>query len=97
MSANWIRRNKRIRIYERDGWKCIWCTCQVVTKHKRANFFRGATLDHFLPRCMGGGNEPTNLVTSCKRCNDRRGATEVERWATPEGLQRAQKAIATPL
>jgi 5-methylcytosine-specific restriction endonuclease McrA len=31
------------------------------------------TLDHVVPKSRGGGNEWTNLVTSCFKCNLRKG------------------------
>lgn len=34
-----------------------------------------ATIDHLVPRDAGGGDEPTNLLTSCWRCNRRKGPT----------------------
>ena len=31
------------------------------------------TLDHVIPKSRGGGNEWTNLATSCFKCNLRKG------------------------
>jgi len=49
-------------VYERDGARCRYC---------------GATerlsVDHVVPRCQGGGDEPENLVVACKSCNSRKG------------------------
>lgn len=28
------------------------------------------TTDHFIPRCRGGSNDPTNLVVACYSCNN---------------------------
>lgn len=63
--SKWIRPDKRRRIYQRDGWRCVWCECPVERG-------RNATLDHFLARDAGGSNDATNLLTSCLRCNSRR-------------------------
>jgi 5-methylcytosine-specific restriction endonuclease McrA len=62
--GHWIRTEKRHRIYERDGWRCVWCTCDVRM---------WACLDHVLPRERGGSNHESNLVTSCVSCNAARG------------------------
>ena len=66
----WIRVEKRYRIYERDGFKCLWCQRDVKPKLK--NQPNCATLDHFLPRENGGGNMATNVFTSCLQCNSSR-------------------------
>lgn len=63
--SHWIRDKKRRRIYERDGHRCVWCLKQVVVKVN-------ATLDHFLPRELGGTNHVDNLITACLRCNSSR-------------------------
>lgn len=70
---NWIRQEKRLAIYLRDGCACVWCGFAVED---------GATLtlDHVKPHSKGGSNHETNLVTSCKRCNDSRGARSVAKF-----------------
>src|SRR5690606_9438228 len=65
---------KRLAIYLRDGLACAWCGSGVET----GTIF---TLDHLVPHSKGGSNEATNLVTSCKRCNDSRGNRSVPRFA----------------
>lgn len=51
----------RIRILERDGYRCIYC----------GQSSRSAVLqvDHVVPRARGGSDDPTNLVTACYECN----------------------------
>ena len=62
----WIRLQPRLAIYLRDRLTCTWCGTSV---HDGAEL----TLDHCKPRSKHGGNEPSNLVTSCLSCNSRRG------------------------
>jgi len=62
----WIRHTTRLAIYLRDGLACVWCGEGVESA-------RSLTLDHITPRCRGGTNDPTNLVTACRDCNDRKG------------------------
>jgi hypothetical protein len=59
---NWIRQEKRLAIYLRDGMACAYCGDAVET---------GAALqlDHIIPVEKGGSNEAENLVTCCDRCN----------------------------
>jgi 5-methylcytosine-specific restriction endonuclease McrA len=51
-------------ILVRDGLTCVYCHAKLVVKGKNA-----ATLDHIIPRSMGGLPIPTNLVTACVPCN----------------------------
>jgi hypothetical protein len=62
---NWIRQEKRLAIYMRDGLSCAYCGDSVE---------RGAQLglDHIKPHSKGGSNHATNLVTCCTRCNSSR-------------------------
>lgn len=62
--SKWIRPEKRARIYQRDGYHCLWCTrdLRFVAPVER-------TLDHVLCRARGGSNEAHNLITACLTCN----------------------------
>ena len=62
---NWIRQEKRLAVYLRDGLACCWCGAAVEDGAQ-------LTLDHCRPRERGGSNEATNLVTACFRCNSAR-------------------------
>ena len=55
---NWIWPKTRRRIYERDGYRCLWCLRRLAPK-------KGISLDHFLPRDAGGSNSPDNVFTCC--------------------------------
>jgi len=63
---NWIRPEKRLAIYLRDGLACCYCGAGVEDEAK-------LTLDHLRPYASGGSNLATNLVTCCHRCNSSRG------------------------
>lgn len=71
---NWIRQEKRLAIYLRDGMACCYCGATVEDGAQ-------LTLDHLVPWSQGGGNEVSNLVTACKRCNSSRGNREVGEFA----------------
>ena len=68
--AKWIRREKRLAIYLRDGLACAYCGVGIED---------GAilTLDHLTPNAKGGSNASDNLVTCCHRCNSARGTRPV--------------------
>ena len=65
---NWIRQEKRLAIYIRDGLECVYCGSNVEDTK--------LTLDHLIPYSMGGSNDQTNLVTCCHRCNSSRGTRD---------------------
>ena len=63
---NWIRQEKRLAIYLRDGLSCVYCGASVEDGAQ-------LSLDHLTPDSKGGVNDATNLVTCCSRCNSSRG------------------------
>jgi 5-methylcytosine-specific restriction endonuclease McrA len=57
-------RENRIKIYERDQYKCRYCGKQLTRFT--------ATLDHVKAVAEGGDNSFDNLVTACLECNSRK-------------------------
>jgi hypothetical protein len=57
-------RENRIKVYERDGYKCRYCGKQLTRFT--------CTLDHVTPVDADGGNSFDNLVTACLECNSRK-------------------------
>jgi hypothetical protein len=57
-------RENRIKIYERDSYKCHYCEKQLTRFT--------ATLDHVTPVVEGGNNSFENLVTACLNCNSQK-------------------------
>ena len=43
------------------GRRCVYCARHLTID--------GATLDHVLPRCLGGVTDLTNVVVACRACN----------------------------
>jgi len=64
LKGRWIRENTRKAIYARDKYACRYCGKDLLDVPASDR-----VLDHKNP---AGGNEPENLVTSCKACNDRK-------------------------
>lgn len=71
---NWLRQDKRLAIYLRDGLACMWCGQAVED---------GAmlTVDHVKPASEGGSNSERNLITACTRCNFSRGNRKIDDFA----------------
>jgi 5-methylcytosine-specific restriction endonuclease McrA len=55
----------RKNIFLRDDYTCQYCGKRHDAK--------GLTCDHIIPRSRGGTTEWTNIVTSCIRCNRKKG------------------------
>lgn len=71
-----ISKKLRFDIFKRDSFSCLYCgqTPPAVVLE----------VDHIIPVCKGGGNNPDNLVTACFSCN--RGKGGVPLTVTPESL-----------
>lgn len=76
---------QRIKLFEtifaRDGGRCVYCG--VDTHRLGKGLSRSpalATLDHVVPRSMGGPLNLANLVLACQACNNRRGVMDVEEF-----------------
>jgi 5-methylcytosine-specific restriction endonuclease McrA len=72
--GKWITPKRRLAIYLRDGMACCYCGAKVEDGAQ-------LSLDHLTPDSKGGGNESTNLVTCCKKCNSSRGNRPVATFA----------------
>jgi 5-methylcytosine-specific restriction protein A len=66
-TGTWIRAEKRLAIYLRDGFRCLACGDDLSEEDPWQ-----VTLDHVIPVRDGGSNEPSNLFTCCRSCNSSR-------------------------
>lgn len=58
----------RLSLYERDGWRCQLCLDPVDRDaHYLDNW--APSLDHIVPRSMGGSDHADNLRTTHRWCN----------------------------
>tara|TARA_R110000744_G_scaffold15437_3_gene43015 strand:+ start:1228 stop:1638 length:411 start_codon:yes stop_codon:yes gene_type:complete len=78
---HWIRDEKRLAIYVRDGLGCVYCKRGIEQDAK-------LTLDHLVPYSMGGSNKATNLVTCCSVCNSSRGTRSYRVFAAAVAVYR---------
>jgi 5-methylcytosine-specific restriction endonuclease McrA len=51
-------------VFMRDRGACAYCNIQMS--------YKAATIDHVVPRCQGGTNSWTNVVTACQTCNGKK-------------------------
>lgn len=67
-SSGWISRTDRLAIYERDGWICQIC-CGSTSRIYAYEDPWSPTLDHVVPRSLGGSDDPENLRLAHAWCN----------------------------
>lgn len=70
---NWIRQDKRLSIYSRDGFCCVYCGATSEDGNS-------LSLDHVLAHELGGTNHETNLVTCCGTCNSAKAHRTLRCW-----------------
>tara|TARA_A100001011_G_scaffold399638_1_gene509264 strand:- start:1016 stop:1528 length:513 start_codon:yes stop_codon:yes gene_type:complete len=56
---------KRQNVFWRDDYQCQYCSKYLPDEK--------LTIDHIVPRSKGGSNTWLNLVTACKKCNQKKG------------------------
>lgn len=78
LQSNWIDQVIRLAIYMRDDFKCVYCRRSLM--HTVCPF--DLTLDHLVPRSLGGDHSIKNLATACRSCNSRKGARSWRTWGT---------------
>lgn len=58
-----MNKKLRKRVFSNDNNKCVSCGSR-----------NDLTIDHIIPVVKGGGNDPDNLQTLCRKCNSSKGA-----------------------
>lgn len=65
----------RLKVFERDGWRCQLCGCKVLKSKNGTCNDRAPELDHIVPLALGGNHTTDNVQCSCRRCNGNKAAT----------------------
>lgn len=65
----------RWRVFELDRWRCHICGRLVQKRYRNSPSHPwGPTVDHLIPRAVGGTHVEANLATAHRMCNSRKGA-----------------------
>lgn len=56
------------KVWKADGFKCMFCGAIFGDVQM--------TIDHFVPLEMGGANDTSNYISSCRRCNKSKGGMD---------------------
>ena len=81
-----------VREYLLEKWqrKCAYCGTDQVTRFE---------IDHFMPRSRGGSDAVSNLVLSCRPCNQAKGVQSAAIFLVndPVRLAHIQRQLKTPM
>lgn len=56
-----VTKRTRYEVLRRDNHACRYCGCMAPDVK--------LTIDHVIPKALGGSDDPSNLVTACVDCN----------------------------
>lgn len=76
-------RLSRRSVFARDGQACVYCGST-----------RELTLDHVIPRRLGGKSSWENLVACCRTCNIKKGDKTLAQWGiSPRRMPRKPRYV----
>ncbi len=87
-NGTWIRKDKRLAIYLRDRFACLYCEKDLHDAKPK-----NITLDHIKPVSKGGKNKPSNLVTACRKCNCSRQNKSLGEFANLDAIYRIRRNV----
>lgn len=77
-------RELQYQVVQRDGTRCSCCGVETLVKNspvwramKEPHRYE-RTVDHIIPRSLGGKDEVSNLRLCCRSCNSRKGTRPVQ-------------------
>ena len=65
-----LSQQKRREVYDKLEGHCAYCGCEISIKQMQA--------DHLVPLALGGADEVSNLLPSCRSCNHRKSTERLE-------------------
>lgn len=78
---------RRAAIFNKSGGRCHYCSTELDL-HGRWH------VEHMMPKALGGGNEPGNLVASCVTCNQQKKDKTAEEFIHSRAKAAALEAAA---
>lgn len=61
-----------VKLHARFGWQCCYCQRQVTRATR--------SIDHYLPKALGGTNDFGNLRLACIQCNEAKADMHPDEW-----------------
>lgn len=87
-----VEANRRKTVFERDGYKCVYCRRNVVDDATISVKMR-ATVDHLRLKSRGGSDSLENLVTACYKCNHSRADRNWRDFANTEARNYIERIV----
>jgi len=81
-------------IWSKSKGRCWYCGVQTHMNNWRVKPDK-FTIDHVIPKNLGGNDDPSNLVPACHACNVHKGAMSLEAFRCAEARRRANAPIFT--
>ena len=76
--------NKRnFKLWRKQRGRCYYCGGQMASKRDQPN---SITMDHVIPRSLGGWRDKQNSVGCCYSCNQSKGSMSPSVFAPGRGL-----------
>ena len=76
----------RFRILQRDGFRCQYCGRTAADDVR-------LEIDHIRPRCEGGTDDMTNLITACVEWNRSKGGKALDYDAEQSLMSRTEQPV----
>lgn len=81
-----IDKRKREKVLQAWNHRCAYCGVEMVPfSHGVYNPPEAATVDHIIPRWLGGTNHYRNLVAACHGCNRARNKADAPYYSGHPG------------
>lgn len=89
MAQKYHKRLAIQRAYDSGVRKCPCCSVQLVWKDCELQRARNlATVDHIIPKSIGGLNKADNYFVMCRACNNERGEMCFVKFLTSKGYDK---------
>ena len=76
--------------YENGTRHCPCCGIQLTWKAQPRTVQKNlATVDHIIPKSMGGSNSVKNMFVMCRDCNEKRGDSCFVEFVTAHGISKS--------
>lgn len=85
------KHNARINAYENGLRRCPCCNVQLVWKSYQPVVQKNmATVDHIVPKSIGGGNTVDNMYVMCRQCNNDRDTMCFVEFLVSRGISKTE-------
>ncbi|KKN33281.1 hypothetical protein LCGC14_0805310 [marine sediment metagenome] len=85
--------NLRACILGKTQGNCIYCWRKLNFGKPRMKNPTAFTVDHFIPKILGGVEALENLVPACHECNNSKGNTHPKDWLSAETYTQLPKEL----